>query len=158
MNTKRIFAFNRLTSKVRLQSSAQNPAFNKVHDKIFLNNPGMLGEKQIVEQNLNLSKGDFAPKSYVAKRVFPSWYKPYLTNYFGNGYFMVGLAALFYLSYLFYQQTLLEQGRRSFINRRDEHWITHGPSLRKSLFRDVIKDSEIPVIKYTSRYIKESGF
>lgn len=44
--------------------------------------------------NRHFNKGDEAPLAWRARREFPEWYKPYLTNYFGHGY-LIAFCAFF---------------------------------------------------------------
>lgn len=41
-------------------------------------------------------KGDEAPLAWKARKEFPDWYRPYLTNYFGHGY-LIAFCAFFTL-------------------------------------------------------------
>ncbi len=44
--------------------------------------------------NRKFNKGDEAPLAWKARRDFPEWYRPYLTNYFGHGY-LIAFCAFF---------------------------------------------------------------
>lgn len=153
----RVNNYKLLTARLRLGDKSDSAPFNKLHDKIFTSNPAMLGEKKDVEQNLQLTKGSSAPLAYTGKKVFPDNYRPYSFNYFGDGFLIVGFFALSFAAYIMYKQTLLEQGRRHFVNHRDEHWYFNSINYRKN--EEYKKRSiDIPIYNYTRRYIKESGF
>ena len=117
----------------------------------------MLGNKQNVEQNLNLQKGSSAPLAYTGKKVFPDNYKPYSFNYYGDGFLIVGFLMLSFGAYIIYKQTLLEQGRRHMVSHRHEHWYFNSLNYRKNEEKKK-KTIDIPIYNYTRRYIKESGF
>ena len=51
------------------------------------NDPNVVDEYDLINRKFN--KGDEAPLAWRARREFPEWYKPYLTNYFGHGYLIV---------------------------------------------------------------------
>ena len=51
------------------------------------NDPNVVDEYDLINKKFN--KGDEAPLAWRARREFPEWYKPYLTNYFGHGYLIV---------------------------------------------------------------------
>ena len=92
-------------ARLRLTDSYVESSIAGLHDKIRNNNPGMIPLKERV-QNPIAKPGDFAPKACEAKRVFPDWYKPYLSNYYGHGYLLSVLFLSFFIAYVQYKKYL----------------------------------------------------
>jgi len=151
-----ILKSKRLISKFKTLDS-KNPSFDKIHQKVSYDSPSLHSNKVSVDIKTNFKKGELAPQAYTGYREFPDWYKPYTTNYFGNGFLIISIVGLSFASYILYKQTLYQQGRKSIINYRDEHWIFNGINLRSRINKD-LRERDIPVFNYTRRYIKESGF
>ena len=134
--------------------------FNTLHKKLNNNQPGLIPKKDNVEIDIsNLKEGDLAPRAYVGKLHFPSWYKPYLLNYHGNGFMIVYYILLGSVVYIMYKQSLLTKGRTSFVSHRDEHNIFDGFLYERYSTRDRVRKVENnDMYNYMKRYIKESGF
>jgi hypothetical protein len=152
-----IFKSKRLISKFKT-TDTNNIVFDKLHQKISFDSPS-IHSKKIPDKNIktNFQKGDLAPNAYTGYKEFPDWYKPYTTNYFGNGFLFCSIVGLSFAAFVLYKQTLYQQGRKSIINYRDDHWIFNSPTLRGRLNKD-LRERDIPIFNYTKRYIKESGF
>lgn len=151
-----IFKSKRLISKFKT-TDTNNIVFDKLHQKISFDSPSIHSKKIPGDIKTNFNKGDLAPNAYTGYREFPEWYKPYTTNYFGNGFLFCSVVGLSFIGYVLYKQTLYQEGRKSIKSYREEHWIFNSPVLVSKLNKDLIK-RDIPLFNYTRRYIKESGF
>ena len=132
--------------------------FDKLHNRLNMNNPGQITVKLEEALNLNLQPGSKAPLAYTGKKVFPDWYRPYLSNYYGHGllltFFLFGSA----ICYVQYEQYLMRTGRKSVQNYRDEHFLINSINHRRRLEKENRENTNIPIFNYVRRYIKESGF
>ena len=132
---------------------------NYINNRIRHNNPANFPQtEKLKDVELELHPGDEAPLGYLGKKHFPDWYKPYSYNYYGNGFLLLGFATLTYVCYIQHERYLKNTGRSYVHNHRDEHNIFMSVLLFRRLAQNIMNMKEQPVISYTERYIKESGF
>lgn len=140
------------------RNGSDTQGFDKLNERLNINNPGQISAKIDVAQNLNLKPGSSAPLAYTGQKVFPDWYRPYLSNYYGHGFLISFFIFASAVCYVQYEQYLLRTGRKSVQNYRDEHFLYNTFNLRRVLEKENRENTSIPIFNYVRRYIKESGF